>query len=196
MLLRVRLSLSLSLFTLAGCDALAPRPTCEGRPRSQCVEDLAVGDHFACAVLRDRSVWCWGRDDDGQLGYSSADLCPVTVGAGQTRSVACHNFPQQVSGISSAQAAVAGAASACAWGEGTSLQCWGANESGQLGTAAMFSSPTPAPVRGGDGALASVSAGHRHACRVRSGAVQCWAPTTAGSSGFRALPIAAISTVR
>ncbi|MFO0562556.1 MAG: hypothetical protein U0269_31355 [Polyangiales bacterium] len=181
-------SLVFALLSLAGCDAFAPRPTCEGRPRSQCVEDLSVGDGFACAVLRDRSVWCWGRDDDGQLGYSAADLCPVTVGMGQTRSVACHNFPQQVGGISSAQDVVTGASNGCAWGEGMSLQCWGANESGQLGTGTMFSSPNPANVRGGDGASVSVSAGRRHACRVREGRVQCWGANDRGQLGVSNAP--------
>lgn len=181
-------TLALSLLALSGCDALTPRPTCEGRPRSQCVEDLSVGEGFACAVLRDRSVWCWGRDDDGQLGYSAADLCPVTVGMGQTRSVACHNFPQQVSGISSAQHVIAGAANGCAWGEQMSLQCWGANESGQLGTGTMFSSPNPASVRNGDGASASVSAGRRHSCRVRDGHVQCWGANERGQLGVSNAP--------
>jgi alpha-tubulin suppressor-like RCC1 family protein len=29
---------------------------------------LALGENFSCALLTDASVWCWGLDDDGQLG--------------------------------------------------------------------------------------------------------------------------------
>lgn len=184
--LRAWLSVA-SLLALASCDTFTPRPTCEGRPRSQCVEDVTVGDGFGCAVLRDRTVWCWGRDDDGQLGYSSADLCPITVGSGQTRSVACHNFPQQVGNVTSAQAIGSGGAHGCAWGENQNLVCWGANESGQLGSGTMFSSPNPVSVRG-EGSVEDYAAGRRHACRVRDGRVQCWGANDRGQLGVRNAP--------
>jgi hypothetical protein len=32
------------------------------------VQDVAVGDDFACAVTRHGIVWCWGHNEHGQLG--------------------------------------------------------------------------------------------------------------------------------
>ena len=58
-----------------GCvDVAAPLPTCtEGR--SRCVTQVALGARFGCAALRDTTVWCWGRNDESQLGYPTTDLC-------------------------------------------------------------------------------------------------------------------------
>jgi len=50
-----------ALLSLAGCDAFAPRPTCEGRPRSQCVEDLSVGDGAQGVFSLVAVVFCVSR---------------------------------------------------------------------------------------------------------------------------------------
>lgn len=36
--------------------------------------DAGIGD--TCAVKGDRTAWCWGRDNAGQLGDGSTDLDP------------------------------------------------------------------------------------------------------------------------
>lgn len=32
------------------------------------VVELSASEEFVCARRSDRSVWCWGRNDGGQLG--------------------------------------------------------------------------------------------------------------------------------
>ncbi len=182
----VRSLLASSLLALVGCDPAGPPGNCGGRPRSQCVDSLEVGDSFACALLSDRTVWCWGRDDDGQLGYSASDLCPVSVGAGQTRSVACHNFPQQVTGLAADRRTVrVGGAHVCAGAGAQGYQCWGANETGQLGTGTQFSSPTPAMVPASTEAATSMAPGRHHTCRSAAGKVHCWGANHRGQLGVR-----------
>jgi alpha-tubulin suppressor-like RCC1 family protein len=95
-------------------DADTEVASCEGQSRSRCVRTLALGRRFGCAALRDRTVWCWGRNDESQLGYESSDLCPERLADGQTRAVSCHRFPQQVVGLANVTAISAGGAHACA----------------------------------------------------------------------------------
>src|SRR5688572_28173813 len=47
----------------------------------KCSQDVSAGDLHSCAVREDGTVWCWGRNDKGQLGdgtASDSDL-PVEV---------------------------------------------------------------------------------------------------------------------
>lgn len=88
---------------------------------------------FTCALTRSGSVWCWGRNQGGQLGdgtmtdrYTPAEAtgfeAPVTK-------LECGNFH------------------ACALDADAGVWCWGSNMSGQLGLGAgVTSRPTPTRV--------------------------------------------------
>jgi alpha-tubulin suppressor-like RCC1 family protein len=39
--------------------------------------ELGLGEHHACAIRADRTLWCWGRNRDGQIGIGSATEAPV-----------------------------------------------------------------------------------------------------------------------
>lgn len=68
---------------------------------------------------------------------------------------------------------VAGGSHTCALSAGGALECWGDNQSGQLGRAGG-SEPTPLPVAPGR-TFAEVSAGLSYTCGVESsGQVYCW----------------------
>ena len=85
---------------------------------------LTAGESFSCAVKSDGSVWCWGRNDKGQLGNNTTkdSLVPVQVkGAGG------------VGLLSGVCRIAAGLKHACVAKSDGSVWCWGLNDKGQLG---------------------------------------------------------------
>lgn len=180
----LRLSFLLAALLLFGCNKSesTDAPKCHNGFRNQCVADTAVGSHFACALLEDRSVWCWGRNDEGQLGYTTTDLCPEDIGGGKTRSVACHTFPFQVANLEPATAVETGDSFACAIAASGGVRCWGGNAEGELGNGTSYASQTPVAVDG----LSNVTAlalGTRHACALADGQVWCWGANDRGQLG-------------
>ncbi len=175
------------LLPLPGCSpgAMDPdgmAPDCDGEGRSHCVAQVSLGAHAGCAALADRTVWCWGRNDENQLGYESSDLCPERLSNGQTRAVACHAYPLQVAGLSAATAVSVGDAYACALLASGAVRCWGGNTAGQLGNGSSLPSVTPVEVSRITHATA-VAAGATHACAIVAGAVQCWGANDRGQLG-------------
>src|SRR5439155_1017831 len=140
----------------------------------------ATRGYHSCALLgADGTVWCWGRNVDGQLGNGTR--APVDCAQ---RGVPCgSSTPVQASGITGAVAVIAGGYHTCAlFGDG-SAQCWGRNDDGQLGDGTTTRSSTPVRVGGLTGA-AAVTAGFQHTCALLTNAtVQCWAPIAYGQRG-------------
>jgi alpha-tubulin suppressor-like RCC1 family protein len=114
---------------------------------------VAGGDEFACAILTDGTVWCWGNDMDGALGSGSTQFPDDPV-------------PGPVVGLSTrALLLAAGGTSACTILQNNTLWCWGRIES----------SAKPVQVTGIPGALKQVTVGLDHACALTgNGSVWCW----------------------
>lgn len=178
---------------LGGCTETTPPPAdatpgCDGLGRSRCVDTVSLGGRFGCAALRDQTVWCWGRNDESQLGYESSDLCPERLSNGQTRAVACSRTPLQVVGLAGALAVSAGGAHACVRRVDGTAHCWGSNTRGQLGNGASLPSRAPVAVPGVEGVV-SLAAGARHTCAVtEAGTVWCWGANDRGQLGVEAAP--------
>jgi alpha-tubulin suppressor-like RCC1 family protein len=133
------------------------------------VLDVSAGMFLTCAVKSDHSVWCWGLNDQGQLGNGT-----ITSGS---------LLPVKVTGISVAQSVSASEASACALLLDRSVQCWGSNDHGELGNGTTTGSSVPVPVSGITNATA-VSAGGFGACALLSdGSVYCWGYNNDGQLG-------------
>jgi alpha-tubulin suppressor-like RCC1 family protein len=121
---------------------------------------VAVGHEHSC-VIRDGDVYCWGDNSHGQLGKPDPEF---------KRSIA----PIKVAGLSKPVTSIAaGMYHTCAISKG-GVQCWGANDSGQLGTGAFSQAHAPVPVFGLDGGVRGLVAGDYHTCAVLARGLLCW----------------------
>jgi len=95
---------------------------------------IASGWRHDCAVLASGSVQCWGQNDFGELGIGTA---------------ASSSTPATVLGIATAAGITAGWwHHTCALLAGGAVECWGANEWGQLGNGTTANSSTPEKMTG------------------------------------------------
>src|SRR5437899_4241682 len=104
------------------------------------IRRVAAGDEFACALDTDGTVTCWGLGESGQRG----DGTFTTFSAG----------PSLVPGIYGATSVASGYDHACVLLADATIQCWGRNLDGELGTGTMADpsgppgSATPVAVNG------------------------------------------------
>ncbi|HMN07617.1 MAG TPA: Ig-like domain-containing protein [Gemmatimonadaceae bacterium] len=142
---------------------------------------LSAGGTSACGMGSDAQVYCWGNDQQGQLGDglgggSFGGLRRATVNSVRFKSV------------------TVGGAHACAISTTDTAYCWGADASGQLGDARRINSTTPIPLAVGFETFkwSRLSAGESHTCGVStSGSAYCWGENSSGQLGNGAVaPIA------
>ena len=131
---------------------------------------LSAGGLFTCGTTTTGEVFCWGRNNAGQLGNGVlTDFnVPVLTSQGTRR----------FSSVS------AGNDHACAIDNtnGT-LHCWGNNQSGKLGDGTTLNRAVPTAVSG-SGAYTAISAGGGHTCGIlASGGATCWGANIHGSIG-------------
>jgi alpha-tubulin suppressor-like RCC1 family protein len=130
---------------------------------------FSAGSYHTCALVDSGEVFCWGRNEWGQLGNNT--LVDSAV-------------PVQVHGITEAIAVSSGFKHTCALLASGRIRCWGDNTLGQLGNGSLVSSAIPTTVSNITTAI-SLSVGSEIACAVlASGAIRCWGDGgTAGALG-------------
>ncbi|MFN5927392.1 MAG: RCC1 domain-containing protein, partial [Roseiflexaceae bacterium] len=130
------------------------------------VRAISNGINTSCALLGNGTVSCLGKNSTG------------AVGDGTTTD---RWMPVAVSGLSNVVALNSGAGyHHCAVLANTTVKCWGANESAQLGDGTYTRRTVPATVTGLSGAT-QVSVGERHTCARKSdGIVWCWGSNDVG----------------
>jgi alpha-tubulin suppressor-like RCC1 family protein len=146
---------------------------------------VAASSGSTCVAVDDGSVWCWGRNDHGQLGEhpNTSATCPDGV--------ACRPRPaRQVPGLPPVNGVCGGDGYACAWGDGRAW-CWGRNDVGQLGTdpsmtpevcSGIACSDTPIEVAVSD--VRRIACGVVHTCALHGdGTVSCWGNSRFGQLG-------------
>jgi alpha-tubulin suppressor-like RCC1 family protein len=138
------------------------------------VEVDAGGGDTTCARFVSGEVWCWGRNDYGQLGRGTAGA-PDDVATG----VSGLCFPATARAVDVA----VGPRHACAVIADGTIRCWGANEAGQLGDGTSTDRHAPVQAAGVTGAR-QVVVGDAHTCaRLADGTARCWGANAAGQLG-------------
>jgi alpha-tubulin suppressor-like RCC1 family protein len=126
-----------------------------------------TGSGATCAITTGDELWCWGYNNNGQVGDGSDTdrAAPVRI-AGAWQSVALGN------------------AHACGVTTAGQLLCWGANRYGQAGTLDLVKAarvPTAVTI---DTDWATVTAGAEHTCALKTtGALYCWGNNEDGQLG-------------
>ena len=153
---------------------------------------VTAGARHTCGLKNDDTIWCWGRNTDGQLGDGTT---------------AVRDKPVQVTGIPTEAWDVISLASGefhtCAKVKSkptlgnpsagnTSMLCWGDNAFGQLGVAGADSSTPVAPEKLGEPGssvtnteiVTSISASRKNTCAALiETSVMCWGDNQHGQLG-------------
>ncbi len=136
--------------------------------------EIALGNGTTCAVRRDRSLWCWGSNEAGQLGQGQGSITPTAT-------------PTRVT-LPAVRHVAMGAFHVCAALMDGTVRCWGSNKFSQTGVAARatttrcdegdgtLSPCTPSPHAIADlTGVSHVALGRNHSCALlTSGGVRCW----------------------
>lgn len=96
------------------------------------LESISAGLSHSCAVFADKSVRCWGANDEAQLG--TGDRLP--------RISAAASSPVNFNGAAVTSLSV-GRQHSCVLLDDATLRCWGSNSYGQLGAGRAFNEAAP-----------------------------------------------------
>jgi alpha-tubulin suppressor-like RCC1 family protein len=110
------------------CGNVCEASTCfEGACNGARAHRVAIGNNFACVVRTSGTVWCWGRNDVGQLGAPSGSgevPCGATTGT-------CREKPGPVQGLNDVKEIAASTSGGmCAVKKDGTVWCWGQNSVG------------------------------------------------------------------
>jgi alpha-tubulin suppressor-like RCC1 family protein/uncharacterized protein YjdB len=129
---------------------------------------VSAGRSHACALDQAGRAFCWGNNEQGQLGIGALTdrVTPVAVSGGHTFiAIASGDF--HTCGITP---------------EGRA-HCWGNNQSGQLGDGSLVRRLTPVAVSGGL-TFVSISTGSSNTCALTaSNQAYCWGQGFFGALG-------------
>ncbi|MGB2530340.1 MAG: LamG-like jellyroll fold domain-containing protein, partial [Candidatus Poseidoniaceae archaeon] len=142
-------------------------------------------NQHTCALYENNSLYCWGRNNYGQLGLgttSSYEDSPqfVDVGSGLTvESIGISGSGDQASGPKS---------HTCAVLSNGQLKCWGDNADGQLGLGNVSSAgvwePTAVNLGAGRTAVDVATANAATCALLDDQSVKCWGRNTRGQLGL------------
>jgi len=143
-------------------------PVRAGDPTSTWI-DVDAGLLHTCAIKSDRTLWCWGYNDAGQLGIGEQGTdrtSPVRVGTGTWAGISLQD--DVTCGIRT---------------DGT-LWCWGSAWGTRFDSSRNESTPVPVQESTASATWSDVGIGWRHVCATRTdGTLWCWGSNAEGQLG-------------
>lgn len=131
---------------------------------------LTAGERHTCAATLNGNVFCWGFNEDGQLGNGTVEL--------STLPVEVLDLYKEVAKVS------AGMSHSCALTYDGHVKCWGDNTYGQVGDGSTYRQLTPVETIGLGGVVSQLAAGGFHTCvKLSDGSGECWGNNQAGQLG-------------
>ena len=160
------------LFCSVGCSGRTAGSPTQQKPLVFVL--VSAGQDHTCGLTANGEVYCWGSNEDGQLGIGSVDKLP-------------HPKPVRLPSAVRFKYLTTGYRHTCALALDGLAYCWGANDSGQLGNGSIQGSTTPVRVPG-TLVFDSLSAGGTHTCAVtKAGRGYCWGGNWHGQLGIGSL---------
>jgi len=155
-----------------GKQPVTASPLASTIPELSHVSAVATGGYHSCALDDEAGGHCWGQNDVGQLG-NGANTSTIV--------------PSSVFSLPKSKQIAAGGRHSCSvvqdgFHDGT-VQCWGNNDSGELGDGSTTERVFPTLVSNLETAVA-VAAGFNHTCALLSdGRIECWGANEHGQLG-------------
>jgi hypothetical protein len=134
------------------------------------VIEVAAGNAHFCVIRSDRSLWCWGDNEYGQLGDGTRTS---------------RTLPMQVAGLPAISHVSLGRYHSCAVAVDKRLFCWGQNFNYQVGMIEpTILYKTPEQITAIPYGFLEVAAGGQYTCALSElGRVYCWGANGAGQLG-------------
>ncbi len=133
---------------------------------------MELGTQHSCAILSDHNLYCWGENQNGQLGIgTNADIKVMNT------------TPIDLEGQDVLEVSAGGQFTCARLGNGE-VHCWGLNSSGELGVGDASTRFVPAGAVALSGTPVQLAAGSAHICaRLANQSVQCWGDNSSGQLG-------------
>ncbi|EDM81103.1 regulator of chromosome condensation, RCC1 [Plesiocystis pacifica SIR-1] len=150
-------------------------------PLGNTAKSIAGGWFHNCAILEDDTIKCWGKGNEGRLGYGNVAWVGLVNTPDAVGTVDVGGTPVEVD---------CGNAHSCALLDDGTLRCWGWGARGQLGygnATNVGDNESPASAGAVDigGVATDVFVDGNHTCAVRAdGRVLCWGDGGEGRLGY------------
>jgi len=141
---------------------------------------LTAGRHYTCGLVADGSAYCWGANNQGQLGDGSTTprYTPTAVALGLKFSKIA-----------------AGRETTCGITTAGKAYCWGNGGGGMLGNGAnggQFNAPSAV---NSTESFAQIAAMSGHTCAITTaGGLRCWGNNSDGEIGAASVPLGTSTT--
>jgi alpha-tubulin suppressor-like RCC1 family protein len=132
--------------------------------------EVEAGLYHTCAIVAAGSVDCWGHNLEGQLGRGS-------------ETETSYSTPAPVTGLTAVTQVSVGYNDTCALLAGRTVDCWGANNDGELGNGTTTDFSLPQAVNGLTGVTQIQTQGEHTCALLAGGTVVCWGLNSAGQLG-------------